>query len=69
MVRSPWVYRRLRNFRSGIEGLTSALKSGGMNRCTWRSQHSLDSFRRYVWACVLAFNVTVLARRLVADTA
>ena len=43
--------------------------TGGMNRCTWRSQHSLDSFRRYVWGCVLAFNAAVLARRLVAATA
>ena len=64
MARSPWVYRRLRNFRSGIEGLISGLKSGGMDRCRWRSQDTLESFRSYVWACVLAFNVAVLARKL-----
>ena len=69
MVRSSWVYRRLKNFRSGMEGLISALKSGGMDRCVWRSHASLESFRSYVWACVLAFNVAVLARRLMADTA
>jgi IS5 family transposase len=69
MVRSPWVYRQLRNFRAGIEGLISALKSAGMDRCTWRSQHSLESFRSYIWACVLAFNVSVIARHLCADTA
>ena len=68
MTRSAWVYRRLRNFRSGIEGLISALKSRGMDRCTWRSQDSLDSFRSYVWSCVLAFNLAVIARRLVGDT-
>ena len=69
MARSAWVYRRLKNFRAGIEGLISALKRGGMGRCSWRSHDSLESFRCYVWACVLAFNTTVIARRLMGNTA
>lgn len=64
MARSPWVYRQLKNFRAGIEGIISALKSAGMGRCSWRSQDSLESFRSYIWSCVLAFNVTIIARRL-----
>lgn len=68
MTRSPWVFRQLRRFRSGIEGIISALKRRGMNRCTWRSGDKLDSFRCYIWSCVLAFNVTVIAQHLVADS-
>ena len=66
MARSHSVYRRLRNFRSGIEGIISALKGRGMDRCTWRSQDSLQSFRSYAWSCVLAFNVLVLARHVLS---
>jgi len=64
MARSPWVYRQLKNFRAGIEGIISALKSAGIGRCSWRSQDSIESFRSYIWSCVLAFNVTTIARRL-----
>ena len=42
MVKSPWVYRRLRNFRAGIEAAISCLKRAyGAARCTWRG---LDHF-------------------------
>jgi IS5 family transposase len=35
MVKSPWVYRRLRNFRAGIEAGISCLKRAyGAARCT-----------------------------------
>jgi IS5 family transposase len=35
MVRSAWVFRRLRDFRSGIEGVISTLKRAfQMDRCT-----------------------------------
>jgi len=67
MTRSPWVYRQLRRFRSGIEGIISTLKGRGMDRCSWRSQASLDAFRSYVWACVLALNALVIARHLLSD--
>ncbi len=62
MVRSAWVFRRLRDFRSGIEGCISTLKRAfRMNRCNWRG---FSSFRAYVWSCVTSFNLIVLARHL-----
>jgi IS5 family transposase len=60
MVRSSWVYRKLRNFRAGIEGTISFLKRiFGLDRCTWRS---LESFKSYVWSSILSFNLLVIAR-------
>jgi len=60
MVRSAWVFRRLRDFRSGIEGCISTLKRAfQMDRCLWRG---LASFKAYVWSCVTSFNLIVLAR-------
>jgi len=48
MVKSRWVYRRLANFRAGIEAGISCLKRvWGLARCIWRG---LDHFRSYVWA-------------------
>ena len=36
MVKSSWVYQRLRRFRCGIEGVISFLKRVfGLDRCTW----------------------------------
>jgi IS5 family transposase len=65
MVRSAWVFRRLRDFRSGIEGCISTLKRAfQMGRCTWRS---FESFRAYVWASVTSFNLIVLARHRLAQ--
>jgi IS5 family transposase len=62
MVRSAWVFRRLRDFRSGIEGCISTLKRAfQMDRCSWRGW---SSFRAYVWSCVTSFNLIVLARHL-----
>lgn len=62
MVKSASVFRRLVRFRTGIEGCISALKRAfGMDRCTWRH---LPSFRSYVWACVVSFNLVAIARRL-----
>lgn len=64
MVRSAWVFRRLRDFRSGIEGCISTLKRAfQMDRCTWRG---LRSFKAYVWSCVTSFNLIVLARHRLA---
>jgi IS5 family transposase len=60
MVRSRWVYRKLRNFRAGIEAGISCLKRAyGLSRCTWRG---LDHFRAYVWSSVVAYNLTLLIR-------
>ena len=60
MVKSRWVYRKLRNFRAGIEAGISCLKRAyGLTRCTWRG---LDHFKAYVWSSVVAFNLTLFAR-------
>ena len=64
MVKSTWVYRRLRAFRAGIEGVISFLKRGfGLGRCLWRG---FRSFRAYVQASVLACNLLVVARHALA---
>jgi len=60
MVRSSYIYKKLRNFRAGIEGTISFLKRAfGLDRCTWRS---FPSFRSYVWSSILTFNLLVIAR-------
>ena len=56
MVRSRWVYRRLRNFRAGISCLKRAY---GLARCTWRG---LDHFKAYVWSSVVAYNIALFVR-------
>lgn len=64
MVKSTWVYRKLRNFRAGIEGMISFLKRCfGMSRCTWRG---LESFKAYVWSSVISANLLVMARHMLA---
>jgi IS5 family transposase len=60
MVRSKWVYRKLRNFRAGIEAGISCLKRAyGLARCTWRG---LDHFKTYVWSSVMAYNLVLFTR-------
>ena len=60
MVRSRWVYRKLRNFRAGIEADISCLKRAyGLARCTWRG---LDHFKAYVWSAVVAYDLALFAR-------
>lgn len=62
MAGSRSVYRRLRDFRAGIEGIISFVKRCfGMNRCTWRGE---SSFKSYVWSSVVSANLLILARRL-----
>ena len=52
MVKSNWVYRKLRNFRAGIESGISCLKRAfGLARCIWRG---LDHFRASVWSSAVA---------------
>lgn len=61
MVRSSWVYKRLRDFRAGIEGVISFLKRAfGLGRCTWRGA---ASFGTYVMASVVSANLLMLARQ------
>lgn len=60
MCRSPWVYKKLRRFRAGIESGVSWLKRCfGLDRCTWKS---FRSFRSYVWASIVSANLVTLAR-------
>jgi len=67
MVKNPRVYRALRNFRAGVEGIISFLKrSVGLDRCTWRG---LASFKAYVQGAVLACNLVVVARLLLNPSA
>jgi IS5 family transposase len=64
MVKDSWVYKRLRDFRAGIEGNISFLKRVfGLDRCTWKSW---PSFQSYVWGSIVSFNLLVLARHLLS---
>jgi len=61
MAKSTWVYKKLRDFRAGIEGMISFLKRCfAMDRCTWRG---FASFQAYAWSSVLAANFLIVARR------
>ena len=58
-MKSRWVYRKLRNFRAGIEANISCLKRAyGLSRCTWKG---LDHFKAYVWSSVVAYNLALFA--------
>jgi IS5 family transposase len=58
--KSRWVYRKLRNFRAGIEANISCLKRAfGLARCTWRGW---AHFKPYVWSSVVAYNLALVAR-------
>lgn len=58
MVKSLWVYKKLRNFRAGIEANISRLKRAfGLDRCNWQGW---PGFRQYVWSAVVSYNVLVL---------
>lgn len=60
MVRSAWVYDKLRRFRAGIESGISLLKRVfGLARCVWKGA---IGFRAYVRTAVLAANLLLLAR-------
>ena len=64
MCKSPWVYKRLRRFRAGIESGISWLKrSLGLDRCTWKS---FRSFKSYVWASIVSANLLTMARSVLA---
>ena len=62
MAKSKWVFRKLRNFRAGIEAGISFLKrTFRLDRCHWSG---FDSFAAYVWGSVLSCNLLVVARHL-----
>lgn len=60
MVKSRWVFEKLRNFRAGIESIISCLKRGyGMDRVTWKG---VQGFGSYVHSTVVAYNLVKLAK-------
>jgi IS5 family transposase len=60
MLKSNWVYRRLRNFGAGIESDISCSKRAyAPARCIWRG---LDHFRAYIWSSLVAYNLTLFTR-------
>ncbi len=64
MVKSSWVYRKLRAFRAGIESVISLLKRAfGLDRCVWKGA---VSFVSYVRLGVLAANLLTFARHRLA---
>ena len=66
MCRSSYVYKKLRQFRAGIESGISWLKrSFGLTRCTWKGFHS---FKCYVLSSVVAANLLTMARKKLATT-
>jgi transposase, IS5 family len=65
MAKSNWVYKKLRNFRAGIEAGISTLKRAfGLDRCTWSGW---EGFKRYVWSSIVSYNLLVLARTRAAS--
>lgn len=64
MAKSTWVYKRLRDFRAGIEGMISFLKRCfGLDRCTW---WGFESFKAYAWSSVVTANLLLMSRRMLA---
>ncbi len=62
MVKSHWVYKKLRRFRAGVEGVISFLKRVfGLDRCTW---HGSNGFKAYAWASVVACNLIIISRNM-----
>ncbi len=64
MAKSTWVYKKLRDFRAGIEGMISFLKRCfGLSRCNW---HGFESFKAYAWSSVVTANLLLVSRRMLA---
>lgn len=60
MAKSNWVYKKLRNFRAGIEAGISTLKRAfGLDRCTWSGW---EGFKQYILSSIVSYNLLVLAR-------
>ena len=59
MVKSPWVFQKLRNFRAGIEGIISTLKRGfGLSKVLWKG---VSGFASYVHSRIVSYNLTKIA--------
>jgi transposase, IS5 family len=65
MAKSSRVYKKLRNFRAGIESGISILKRAfGLDRCTWSGW---EGFKRYVLSSIVSYNLLVIARIKLAE--
>ena len=65
MAKSLWVYKKLRNFRAGIEANISRRKRAfGLDRFNWQGW---PGFRQYVWSAIVSYNVLVLGMLLRAQ--
>lgn len=63
MAKSTWVYKRLCDFRAGIEGMISFLKRCfGLRRCAWSG---FESFKSYAWSSVITANLLLMARHMI----
>jgi len=64
MVTSSALYKKLSDFRAGIEGNISCLKRRyGLSRCLWKGE---DRFKSYIWVSSVAYNLMPLARLEIA---
>lgn len=64
MAKSSWTYKRLRDFRAGIEaGISFFKRVFGLDRCNWSG---FESFKAYALAGVVSANLLILARHLIA---
>jgi IS5 family transposase len=64
MTRSKRVFRKLRPFRTAIEGTIAFLKRvSRLERCVWRR---FRSFCVYVFASMTACNLLLVARHVLA---
>jgi IS5 family transposase len=60
MAKSQWVYKKLCDFRAGVEGNISCLKRRySLSRCNWQG---IDRFKAFVWSSTVAYNLMTLAR-------
>ena len=54
------MFKKLRNFRAGVEGNISELKHAfGAAKATWKGH---DRFKAYFWSSVLSYNLIRMAR-------
>lgn len=66
MVLNQRSYRKLRNFRAGIEATISwSKRCFGLRRCLWKG---LESFKAYALASVLSANLLIIARSRAQQT-
>ncbi len=63
MVKSSWIYKKLRNFRAGIEGIISFLKRAfGVGQSRSEPLEGLRSFKACAMSAVVSANLLTLAR-------